>query len=190
MLVIYFFLIPLCLNTLILNIAEIYLFKENCEKNNTNDFSIIVNLNQKNYSQNIFGKDIFEINIESKNLEELTFKCDLYYSTSLMNPFIKCKLKDKFVFNSYNTFYFRKEHFEKSFIVNFEENNFNFTLKILDHIFYSEMIKNIKTNRKSFDYIFNYKISYSNISIPIAFSLDDGYIYPTIVAITSILENA
>ena len=52
------------------------------------------------------------------------------------------------------------------------------------------MIKNIKTNKNSFEYIFNYKISYTIITIPIAFSLDNGYTYPTIVAMTSILENA
>ena len=147
-------------------------------------------LNQLNNLKNLFAKDIFEIKIESKNLEELIFKCDLYNSSSFMNPFIKCKLKQKFVSNSYSTFYFRKEHFEKSFIVHFEGEIFNFTLKILDHIFYSEMIKNIKTNKNSFQYIFNYKMSYTIITIPIAFSLDNGYTYPTIVAMTSILENA
>ena len=79
---------------------------------------------------------------------------------------------------------------KKVFIIQFEGEIFNIALKILDHIFYSEMIKNIKTNRKSFEYIFNYKMSYTNITIPIAFSLDNGYTYPTIVAMTSILENA
>jgi hypothetical protein len=44
-------------------------------------------------------KIFYEINIESKNLEELTFKCDLYNSSSLMNPFIKCKLKENIFFN-------------------------------------------------------------------------------------------
>jgi len=61
-----------------------------------------------------------------------------------MNPFIKCKLKEKLFSNSYSTFYFRKENFEKSFNVHFEGEIFNFTLKILEYIFYSEMIKNIK----------------------------------------------
>ena len=190
MIVIYLFLISLSHNSLILNIDEIYLFNEYKEKNNTNNFSIILYLNQINDLNNIFAEDIFEIKIESKNFEELTFKCDLYNSTSLMNSFIKCKLKEKLVSNSYNIFYFRKEHFEKSFIVHFEGKIYNFTLKILDHIFYSEMIKNIKTNKHSFEYIFNYKMSYTIITIPIAFSLDNGYFYPTIVSITSILENA
>jgi len=190
MILIYLFLIPLCINVSILNIERMYLFNENCEKKNTNHFSIILYLNQLNNLKNLFAKDIFEIKIESKNLDEITFKCDLYNSSSFMNSFIRCKLKEQFVSNSYSTFYFRKENFEKSFIVIFEGESFNFTLKILDHIFYSEMIKNIKTNKNSFEYIFNYKISYTIITIPIAFSLDNGYTYPTIVAMTSILENA
>lgn len=52
------------------------------------------------------------------------------------------------------------------------------------------MIKNIKTNRKSFEYIFNYKISYTIITISIAFSSDNGHTHPIIVAMTSFLENA
>jgi len=33
-------------------------------------------------------------------------------------------------------------------------------------------------------------MSYTIIIIPIAFSLDNGYTFPTIVSMTSILENA
>ena len=47
--------------------------------------------NQINNLKNLFAKNISEIKIESINLEELSFKCDLYNSTSFINLFIKCQ---------------------------------------------------------------------------------------------------
>ena len=49
------------------------------------------------------------------------------------------------------------------------------------------MIKSFRTNKSFYNLQFNYRVS--DVIIPIAMSLDDGYTYPTIVAMTSILEN-
>ena len=50
------------------------------------------------------------------------------------------------------------------------------------------MIRNFRTNKSLYKLQFNYRVS--DVIIPIAMSLDDEYTYLSIVAMTSILENA
>ena len=192
MFIIYPFLISLCYGIITLNIDDILLLKENNGKNNNTDFSITLFLNKMlreiDILNNLFLKDFLVIQIDSENLEKIRFECDFFGPTSIMNSYINCNLKESFSSYLKGPFYFRKEHFEKSFYVTYKGENLYFTLKVLDHIFYSSMLKSIK--RTLITNIFNYKTSYSNITIPIAFSLDNGFIYQVIVSITSILENA
>ena len=64
----------------------------------------------------------------------------------------------------------------------------DFTLEILEELFYIGMIRSFRTNKSSYNLQFNYRVS--DVIIPIAMSLDDKYMYPKIVSVTSILENA
>ena len=50
------------------------------------------------------------------------------------------------------------------------------------------MIRSFRTNKSLYNLKFNYRVS--GVIIPIAMSLDEEYTYPTLVAMTSILENA
>ena len=49
------------------------------------------------------------------------------------------------------------------------------------------MIRSFRTNTSLYNLKFNYRVS--GVIIPIAMSLDEEYTYPTLVAMTSILEN-
>ena len=66
-------------------------------------------------------------------------------------------------------FYLRIENFKKSFIIQFKRQSLNFTLEILEEIFYIGMIRNFRTNKSSFNLQFNYRVS--NVIIPIAMHL-------------------
>ena len=179
-----FFLIPLSLSNHLLYIDNIYTI------NNKNNFSLILDLKRLNISNKFIANNIFNIDIESENKNEknkkISFICDLFYLSLNYPPKIKCLLKEKFVSNLEGTYYFRKEYFQKSFIFKFKDKVLKFTLDVLEEIFYFGMIKSFRIKKNNID--FNFKISY--VIIPISMSLDNQYIYPTIVAITSILENA
>lgn len=66
-------------------------------------------------------------------------------------------------------FYLRIENFKKNFIIHFKRQSLNFTLEILEEIFYIGMIRNFRTNKSSFNLQFNYRVS--NVIIPIAMHL-------------------
>jgi len=177
------FLLPLFFCKYILSVDNIYTIDK--EKN----FSLIFNLKRLKISKKFIANNIFNIIINSENQNEknrkINFVCDFIY-LSLYNPHIKCFLKENYPINLKGPFYFRQEFFKKSFIIKTKNEILYFTLEILEEIFYMGMIKCFRTKKNKIN--FNYKISY--VLIPISMSLNNDYIYPTIVAITSILENA
>ena len=177
------FLISLSLCKYLLYIEHMYTIKDK------NNFSIIFDINTLNISNKINSNNIFNIILESENLKEknykIIFKCEFIYLYS-NNSQIKCSLKKKISSHIVGPFYFRQEYFKKSFNIKIEDNILNFTLDIKEEEFYIGMIRNFRIKKNKID--FNYKISH--IIIPISMSLNNDYIYPTIVAITSILENA
>ena len=169
-----------------------YLLNDNYQ-NNT--FSIILSLGgikNINISEQLIINNIFNINIKSESSKEqnknITFECGFFYLNSSTNSEIKCLLKEFIHSNIFGSFFLRIEDFKKSFIIQLKKESFNFTLEILEEIFYIGMIRNFRTNKSSYKLQFNYRVS--DVIIPIAMSLDDEYTYPTIVAMTSILENA
>lgn len=178
------FFIPISLSKYVLYVDNIYTI------NTKNNFSIILDLKRLNISNKFIANNIFNIVIESENqiekkIKKICFICDFIY-LSLNNPQIKCFLKEKFSLILKGSFYFRQEYFKKSFIIKNKGENLKFTLDILEEIFYIGMIRSFRIKKNNIE--FNYKISY--VIIPISMALNNDYIYPTIVAITSILENA
>ena len=127
MCIIFIFLFQICFDMYTLNIDDIFLYKENNENNIKNYFSIILSLNEMvieiDILNNLFLKDILVIKIESENLEKIKFECDFFGPTSKMNSYINSNSKDNLSSNLKSPFYFRKEHFEKSFIINFNRKN-------------------------------------------------------------------
>jgi lipopolysaccharide biosynthesis glycosyltransferase len=178
----FLFLIPFFFCNKILNVDNIYII------NNKNNFSIFFNIRNLNFTQKIVANNVLNIVLESKNHQEkiknITFVCNFILSS--INSEIICFLKEKISPNILGPFYFRIEYFKKSFIVKFKNENLKFTINLLEQIFYIGMIKSFRIKKNNVD--FNYKIS--NVIIPISMSLNNDYIYPTIIAITSILENA
>ena len=176
------FLIPSFFCNKILNVDNIYII------NNKNNFSIVFNIRNLNFTQKIVANNVLNIVLESKNHQEkiknITFVCNFILSS--INSEIICFLKEKISPNLLGPFYFRIEYFKKSFIVKFKNENLKFTINLLEQVFYIGMIKSFRVKKNNVD--FNYKIS--NVIIPISMSLNNDYIYPTIIAITSILENA
>ncbi len=170
----------------------------------------VYNLNKGSYIENNFQlffdiisgqvipsnlkiNNIFDINVQSNNLSEknimITFNCNLYGPTNITETYIKCILKEKIPENINGPFYFTKNLFDKCFQINYQNKTFNFTLDIMKQPNYLGIIKSHPNNKGKFikfNFIFNnpYKI------IPIAMALNDNYIYPTIVSITSIIETA
>ena len=178
----FLFLIPFFFCNKILNVDNIYII------NDKNNFSIVLNIRNLNFSQKIIANNILNIFLESKNHQEknknITFICNFILSS--INSEIICFLKEKISPNLLGPFYFRLEYFKKSFIVKFKNENLKFTINFLEYVFYIGMIKSFRIKKNNVD--FNYKLSY--VIIPISMSLNNDYIYPTIIAITSILENA
>ena len=157
--------------------------------NDKNNFSIILDIKSLNISNNFFANNIFNIELQSENLKDknkkIIFKCNFMYLYPI-NFNIKCLLNEKISSNLIGPFYFFVENFKKSFSIKFKDKILNFTLEILKEEFYITMIRSFRIKKNKT--IFNYKIS--NVIIPISMALNNKYIYPTIVSITSILENA
>ena len=177
------FLFPLFICNNILNVDYIYIIK------NKNNFSIVFDIKNLNFSQNIIANNIFIIFLESKNLQEknnnITLICNFIYKYPIYTQII-CSLKEKISLKLSGPFYFRMEHFKKSFFIKFKNKYLKFSIEMLEQVFYIGMIRSFRLNKNNIQ--FNYELSY--LIIPISMSLNDKYIYPTIVAITSILENA
>ena len=183
MILFFLILIKFSLNQFLLHVLNIYISNINYIENN---FSINLEINIKNFSNNIIVKDTFKIILESdKEInKKIIFSCDLFI---LDNSYIQCSLKKKYQ-KIQGIFSFRLEYFRKCFIIKHKSETLFFTLDILEEEFFMAMIKYFSTINNLFNVKFDYKIS--NIRIPIAMALDNGYIYTTIVAITSMMENS
>ena len=182
-------LIPFSICTIKLYVDDIYRLEDNYHKNN---ISIILNIRRLNTFDELIVNDIFKINLESENVKEknkkITFLCGLFSLPNANNTQIKCLLKEANIPNLKGPFYLRQENFKKSFIIHFNGEILKFSIEMLEEVFYIGMIKSFRTKKCLFNIEFNYRVS--DIIIPISMALNDEYTYPTIVAITSILENA
>jgi lipopolysaccharide biosynthesis glycosyltransferase len=190
---IYIILISSSLNQYSLYIKNIYILNKE-ESYIDNNFQLFLDIiSGEVIPNNLKINNMFDINLHSNNLNEqnifITFKCDLYGPTNITDLHIKCILKDKIPENINGPFYFTKNHFDKSFQINYQNKNFNITLDTMNQPFYIGMIKSYPYNKGIFiRFNFIFKNPY-NI-IPIAMALNDNYIYPTIVSITSIIETS
>ena len=73
-------------------------------------------------------------------------------------------------------------------MIQFKGEPLDFTIEMLEEIFYIGMIRHFRTNKSFYKLQFNYRVS--DVIIPIAMALNEEYTYPTIVSMISILENA
>ena len=174
----------------VLNIEQIYILNENILQNK--NFSIIFNIKHI-FPKNLYINNIFEIELESQNSEEsnkkIVFECHLFYGKLYQNDtYLKCKLKEKSLLNVKGPFYFRNEHFKKCYMIENKKKTLNISFEMLEEIFYIGMIKIVSNSRNIFGFECNFR--FSNIIIPISMSLDDNYVYPTIVSITSLMLNS
>ena len=173
-------------------IEHIYLSNLHFENNYISNFSINLDIRGKEIPKNIIIHELFKINLESmineKKNTQIMFICNLLGETEITNAFIQCILKEKIITNSNDSFYFREEYFKKSFIIENQGKLLNFILDLSNQTFYLGMIDCFTSKGNSFGYFIKFKNS--NVIIPIAMSLDDTYIYTTIIAITSIMENS
>ena len=78
-----------------------YLYINNIFLSNFNlsslNFYLILEIKNRNIPPNIFIKDLFKIIIESENIQlnkTITFECDLFGPTNLIDTHIKCFSKD------------------------------------------------------------------------------------------------
>ena len=191
--VILFLLISLSLTQYQIYIKNIYPY--NIDENGCSDNDIILFFNiicGQSIPENLKKENVFEINIQSENFndnEKIIFNCDLFGPTNSEDAFIKCNLKEKIVKNFEKPFYFKKIDLEKSFIINYENETLNFTLGIMEQPYKIGIIKQCENNpnKKYIKFNFIYSNPYDIISITMA--LDDRYLYPTLVSMTSILET-
>lgn len=185
-------LISYVLNNITLYIKNIYLSDINFKKMSEYDFKMNLDIEGKNIPKNIIINNIFDIILESENINEkeqkIIFECNFFGPNEAINSYIQCLLKETISSDLKGPFYFREEYFEKSFSTIYQKELLYFTLEILETTYCLGMIRSFLTNKSSFNLEFNYKNS--EIKIPIAMALDDGYTYPTIVAITSMMENS
>ena len=189
---IFLLLISYVLSNITLYIKNIYLSDINFKKMIINDFIMNLDVEGKNIPKNIIINNIFDIILESENINEkeqkIIFECNFFGPNEIINSYIQCLLKETISSNLKGPFYFREEYFEKSFSTIYQKELLFFSLEILETTYCFGMIRSFLTIKSSFNLEFNYKNS--EIKIPIAMGLDDGYTYPTIVAITSIMENS
>ena len=190
----YIFLIVICtsLNNIPLYIDNIYLSNIKFKEKFINDFIINLDIQGKNIPQNIITYNIFKIILESENIKEkeikIIFECNFFGPTNSSDSYLQCLLKSKIESNFKGPFYFREEYFERSFTFKYENLSYYYSLEILKPTYCFGIITSFLKSQ----YLFNVKFNFKNskVIIPIAMSLDNGYAYPTIVAITSIMENS
>ena len=141
---IYIILISSSLNQYSLYIKNIYIL--NKESYIDNNFQLFLDIiSGEVIPNNLKINNMFDIKLHSDNLNEqnifITFKCDLYGPTNITDLYIKCILKDKIPENINGPFYFTKNHFDKSFQINYQNKTFNITLDTMNQPFYIGMIK-------------------------------------------------
>ena len=139
----------------------------------SSNYELNLDIYGKNIPSNIIINDIFDIIINNEKCENISLKCDLIGLYNISK--IKCLL------NYEGIFYITKNNLEKSFEIKYNEETIHYTLENNED-FYLLIIQNNSCN-------FVYQNLNYNI-IPISMALDNGYIYPTIVSITSMLLNS
>ena len=134
----------------------------------------------------LISKNIFEINLE--NIEKnLTLKCDLYGPELLFQCYLNTIIKSR---NTKERFFYLGNQLEKSFQVILNEEIEYLTIEIkkksyLKNNYLLDLLDLIGKN--NYHQINLFHILYNNI--PIAYGLNNRYIYPAIVSITSIMET-
>ena len=175
---------------LCLSLCQFSLYLQHIIINNDNEINF--DLYSQKIPEKITKKDIFDIIIHSENNEEqnITFKCSLFGKNSINSTSIKCILKDKIILNDEGPFYISKEHLQKSFGFYYNEKFLYFTIEIIEEFYLGKINIYKKENNENF---LKVNITYQNLEyncIPISMALDNNYLYPTIIAIITMLKNS
>ena len=129
-------LIYLSLNIIYLKIYNILFIKECYPNYNKNDFYIQFDLGEQLNLTNFIQYNIFELSIDSKNGKIINFTCNLYGPTFSKDSKIKCFLKDEIPSTTELIFNLKRENYQKSFIVEINENMQLFSIKKTNILFY------------------------------------------------------
>ena len=174
-------------------IKNIYTQKEiSC---NDNDFELYLDgISGQKLQKNLKAKDVFNIKVQSDDFNEenifITFKCDLYGPSSFKGIYLKCNLKDKIPENANGPFYITKNHLERGFEVEYKDRIYNITLTVMMQPYYLVEINPCQKKLKKKTIKFNLIYPNPYDIIPITMALDDRYVYPTVIAMTSIITTA
>ena len=184
-------LIQLSTSQLILYIQHIF----------TSRFNEHLYLNLDVYGKNIIEKsifyNIFDIELQYEGIQEeqkenLSLTCDFYVLDSINSSYIQCVNKEKILSKLKRQYYISIRHLQKSFEVKSKGISLFYTLEIMED-FYLGIIKGDLNEANSYKENNELNIIYRNLDyniIHISMALDNNYIYPTIVAITSMMLNS
>ena len=141
-------LIYLSLNIIYLKIYNILFIKDCYPNYNNNDFYILFDLGEQINIANFIQYNIFELSIDSTIGITINFICNLYGPTLLKDSNIKCFLKDKIPLNTELIFILKEVNYQKTFIVEIDENLQLFTLQNNNTIFFPKIINNCNNSLK------------------------------------------
>ena len=168
--------------TITLNINNIFISE------GKNDLKKSLNQNTILHSNNVFNISLLsDEHYEEENYKKIRLKCDLF---NLINP-IQCFLIENLTFNFKGPYHLNENELEKSFLIelNNETQIINIEIsKFFINQFKKKEILNLINDKNYIQIYFSSKKEDNKIYI--AMSLDNNYIYPTIVSITSIMENS
>lgn len=188
-LILYLFVVSsLCsITSITLNINNIFI----SEGKNDLKKSLLNNTNNQNtilQSKNVFNVSLLSDEYyEEENYKKIRLKCNLY---NLIIP-IQCFLMENLTSNFKGPYHLNENELEKSFLIelNGDTQIINIEIsKFFINIFKKKEILNLINDKNYIQIEFSSKKKDNKIYI--AMSLDNNYIYPTIVSITSIMENS
>lgn len=155
------------MNIIYLKIYNILFIKDCYPNYNKNDFYIQFDLGEQLNLTNFIQYNIFELSIDSKNGKIINFTCNLYGPTFSKDSKIKCFLKDEIPSTTELIFNLKRENYQKSFIVEINENMQLFSIKKTNILFYPKIINNCDSIKKfAVCYVTNNK-KYKNIMFKI-----------------------
>ena len=161
---------------------HLYLNLDVCEKN----------IIEKSIFYNIFDIELQYEEIQEEQKENLSLTCNFYALDSMNSSYIQCVNKENILSKLKRQYYISKRHLQKSFEVKSKGKSLFYTLEIMED-FYLGIIKGDLNESNLYKENSELNIIYKNLDyniIPISMALDNNYIYPTIVAITSMMLNS
>ncbi len=150
------------------------------------------NIIEKSIFYNIFDIELQYEEIQEEQKENISLSCNFYVLDSMNSSYIQCVNKENILSKFKRQYYISKRHLQKSFEVKSKGKSLFYTLEIMED-FYLGIIKGETNESNLYKENNELNIIYKNLDyniIPVSMALDNNYIYPTIVAITSMMLNS